>query len=123
LISEHPNVRGVLAFGEGEVGVGVVVELRGHGVVGGGRPHLNAKGESGGSEHGIFTYIDHANLLLNAHAQIPPELVVFTFEGRKPLVRTDKGGVARNASYALFEWEIRGSYERMGRGGGFGGCA
>jgi hypothetical protein len=38
---------GVLAFGEGEVGVGVVVELRGLGMVGGGRSHLNAKGEAG----------------------------------------------------------------------------
>jgi hypothetical protein len=47
LISEHLNVRGVLAFGEGEVGVGVVVELRGLGMVGGGRSHLNAKGEAG----------------------------------------------------------------------------
>ncbi|KIJ91637.1 hypothetical protein K443DRAFT_475678 [Laccaria amethystina LaAM-08-1] len=99
LISEHPDVRGVLAFGEGEVGIGVVAELRGRGVVGGSHPHLNKKGEAGESEHGIFTYIDYANLLLDAHAQIPPELVVFTFKGRKPLVRTDKGSITRNASY------------------------
>jgi hypothetical protein len=53
LISEHPDVRGVLAFGEGEVGIGVVAELRGRGVVGGSHPHLNKKGEAGELEDGI----------------------------------------------------------------------
>ncbi|EDQ98476.1 uncharacterized protein LACBIDRAFT_256821 [Laccaria bicolor S238N-H82] len=104
LIGEHPDVRGVLAFGQWEVAVGVVIELRsGRDVVG-----------TGESEQGIFTYIDRANLLLDAHAQISPELVVFTFEECKSLVRTDKGSVARKANYALFEREIRGAYERMG---------
>ena len=132
LIGEHPNVRGVLAFGEGEVAVGVVVELRGRGpVVGSGIrphcPHLCVKGEAEvkaeESEQGIFTYMDRANLLLDAHAQIHPELVVFTFEERKPLVRTDKGSVARKASYTLFEREIQGVYERMGSLGSVPGSA
>jgi len=77
---------------------------------------------SGGSKCGIFTYIDRANLL-DAHAQIPPELIVFTFKKRKPLVRTDKGSVARKASYTLFEREIRGAYDRMGRGSVLGPAA
>ena len=132
LIGEHPDVRGVLAFGEGEVAVGVVAELRGRGpVVGSGIrphcPHLYVKGEAevkaGESEQGIFTYMDRANLLLDAHAQIHPELVVFTFEERKPLVRTDKGSVARKASYTLFEREIQGVYERMGSLGSVPGSA
>ena len=132
LIGEHPNVRGVLAFGDGEVAVGVVVELRGRGGVVGHEicphyPHLDVKGEAevdaGESEQGIFTYIDRANLLLDAHAQIPPELVVFTSEERKPLVRTDKGSVARKASHALCEPEIREAYERMGSLGSVPGFA
>jgi len=121
LIGEHLDVRGVLAFGEGEVGVGLLVELRGLGGIHP-CPHFDVKGEAEvgarESEQGIFTYIDHANLLLDAHAQIPPELVVFTFEGCKPLVRMDKWSVARKASYASFEREIQGAHERMGRGRG-----
>ena len=132
LIGEHPDVRGVLAFGEGEVAVGVVVELRGRGpVVGSGiRPHcpplcvkVEAEVKAEESEQGIFTYMDRANLLLDAHAQIHPELVVFTFEDSKPLVRTDKGSVARKASNALFEREIQGAYERMGSPGSASGPA
>ena len=131
LIGEHPDVRGVLAFGDGEAGIGVVVELRSRQdmVVSGvlPHPHPDVKGEAEveaeESDQGIFTYIDRANLLLDAHAQIPPELVVFTFEDRKPLVRTDKGSVARKASYALFEWEIQVAYERMGNLGSVPGSA
>jgi len=124
LISEHPDVRGVLAFGEGEVGVGLLVELRGRAVLDRifPQPHLDGKAEAGAgageSQQGMFTYIDRTNLLLDAHAQIPPKLVVFTFKERKPLMRTDKGSVARKASYALFEWEIWGAYEWMGKGRG-----
>jgi len=47
LIGEHPDVRGVLAFGEGEVGVGLLVELRGLGGIRP-RPHFDAKVEAGG---------------------------------------------------------------------------
>ncbi|EDR03548.1 uncharacterized protein LACBIDRAFT_253196 [Laccaria bicolor S238N-H82] len=108
LIGEHPDVRGVLAFGQGEVAVGVVIELR-------------TEVGAGESEQGIFTYIDRANLLLDAHAQISSELVVCTFGECKPLVRTDKGSVARKANYALFEREIRGAYERMGSLGSVAG--
>ncbi|KAK0221405.1 hypothetical protein IW262DRAFT_897554 [Armillaria fumosa] len=90
-LGECPGVRGVLVFGQGREGCGILVEVEGE----------------PSADFGAF--LDKANELADKHAKVPREMVVFIKPGE--LVRTDKGSIARKASWEKWEKEIAKSYE------------
>ncbi|KAK0457438.1 uncharacterized protein EV420DRAFT_1548198 [Desarmillaria tabescens] len=90
-LGECPGVRGVLLFGQGREGCGILVEVEGE---------LPA-------DFGAF--LDKANELADKHAKVQKEMVIFISPGE--LVRTDKGSIARKASWEKWEKEIAKSYE------------
>ncbi|KAK0202205.1 hypothetical protein DFS33DRAFT_1444321, partial [Desarmillaria ectypa] len=90
-LGECPGVRGVLVFGQGREGCGILVEVEGE----------------PSAEFGAF--LEKANELADKHAKVPREMVVFISPGE--LVRTDKGSIARKASWEKWEKEIAKSYE------------
>ncbi|KAK0504442.1 hypothetical protein EDD18DRAFT_1133755 [Armillaria luteobubalina] len=90
-LGECPGVRGVLVFGQGREGCGILVEVEGE----------------PSADFGAF--LDKANELADKHAKVSREMVVFIKPGE--LVRTDKGSIARKASWEKWEKEIAKSYE------------
>ncbi len=87
-LGECPGVRGVLVFGLGREGCGILVEVEGE----------------PSADFGAF--LDKANELADKDAR---EMVVFISPGE--LVRMDKGSIARKASWEKWEKEIVKSYE------------
>lgn len=57
-------------------------------------------------------YLEKANALCHASVRLSPELVLVA-KRDKPLVRTMKGSVARNASLKLYEDEIEDLYKKF----------
>ncbi|PBK63110.1 acetyl-CoA synthetase-like protein [Armillaria solidipes] len=90
-LGECPGVRGVLVFGQGREGCGILVEVEGE-------PSAD-----------FDAFLDKANELADKHAKVAKEMVVFVSPGQ--LVRTDKGSIARKASWEKWEKEIVKSYE------------
>jgi hypothetical protein len=112
-ISKHPRVKDVLAFGDGNFELGVIVEID-KGVV---PPcvKLDIQQEVLAfiGRLGLDVYIQRGNGCVEGHAKVAPEMVVLTREDERPLRKTDKGSLARKENYALFEKDIKKCYERL----------
>jgi hypothetical protein len=101
-VAEHPDVRNVLAFGEGQFSLGLLVEVN---------------GEKTSIHHDAFrlclkSYLERGNSLTDKHGQVSLEMIIFTHSSTKPLLLTDKGSLARKANYAAFAEEIQACYDR-----------
>ncbi|KAI0055302.1 acetyl-CoA synthetase-like protein [Artomyces pyxidatus] len=99
-IAEHPDVKAVLAFGDGQFSLGLLVEL--------------AVGDR--DEQSLLAslepYLERGNSFMDKHAKIPLDMIVFTRADAKPLSRTDKGSLARKATFSAFDEEIKDCYTR-----------
>lgn len=107
-VSEHPDVKDVLAFGEGQLSLGLLVEL----VAGSVPDDLDLPENMEALLTSIEPYLQRGNSLTDKHGKVTKEMIIFTRENSKPLRRTDKGSLAKKANLAAFDAEIRACYER-----------
>ncbi|TFK36292.1 hypothetical protein BDQ12DRAFT_687165 [Crucibulum laeve] len=99
-VAEHPWAKDVLAFGEGYPALGLLVEIA---------QRFETEFDNTSSEEvlrGFYSFLDKGNSLTDAHGKVTPNMIVFTKESVKPLLRTDKGSLARKANYNLFKDEF-----------------
>ncbi|TFK52667.1 acetyl-CoA synthetase-like protein [Heliocybe sulcata] len=109
-VAEHPDVKHVLAFGDGMFSLGLLVEVA----------EGKRKGETlkeGQEALEVFLteldeYLAAGNELTDKHGKVTREMLIITREEEKPLVRTDKGSLARKATFQKFDAEIKFCYER-----------
>ncbi|KAI0322050.1 hypothetical protein OF83DRAFT_1096462 [Amylostereum chailletii] len=99
-VSEHPNVKAALVFGDGQFSLGLLVELQVHDIDVA-RDALVAS---------IDPFLVRGNTLMDKHAKITKDMLVFTYADVKPLIRTDKGSLARKETFAAFDQEIKACY-------------
>ncbi|KAF4620377.1 hypothetical protein D9613_000452 [Agrocybe pediades] len=106
--SEFPAVKDALAFGDGRASLGLLVEVT----------EANEK-EYPPTEEGkakfleaFQPYVERGNESTDSHGKISMDMIILTYSSVKPLLRTDKGSLARKANYAAFEEEIRVCYEK-----------
>jgi acyl-CoA synthetase (AMP-forming)/AMP-acid ligase II len=106
-LAEHPDVKDVLAFGEGQVRLGLLVEIAADKFqVDHGEPeNVDAILSS------IEPYLERGNSFTDKHGKVTKDMIIITRESTKPLLRTDKGSLARKANLAAFDAEIRACYE------------
>ncbi|KAF7422954.1 hypothetical protein PC9H_011118 [Pleurotus ostreatus] len=107
-ISEHPDVKEVLAFGDGQLSLGLLVEL----AAGKAPADLSVPENHEALLASIDPYLERGNSFTDKHGKITREMIVFTRSETKPLVRTDKGSLARKTNYAAFDTEIKNAYDR-----------
>ncbi|EPQ54396.1 acetyl-CoA synthetase-like protein [Gloeophyllum trabeum ATCC 11539] len=109
-VAEHPDVKDVLAFGDGMFSLGLLVE------VGAGRRAGDDLTEGSEALERLLAELDEylakGNEMTDKHGKVAREMLVVTREEEKALVRTDKGSLARKATFAKFEQEIKHCYER-----------
>ena len=104
-ISEHPRVKAALAFGDGQVALGLLVEL------------ADTQSQTGSEDMDTFMtsilpYLERGNALTDKHGKVSPDMIIITRETIKPFRRTDKGSTARKATLAAFDPEIQACYAR-----------
>ncbi|KAG7086748.1 putative NRPS-like protein biosynthetic cluster [Marasmius oreades] len=100
-VAEHPQVKDVLAFGSGRPGLGLLVEL----LDGTTNPNDNSFMQS------FIPYLERGNSLTDGHGKVASKMVIFTTAAQKPLIRTDKGSLARKENFVAFQEEIEDCYE------------
>ena len=112
-ISRHPFVKDVLAFGDGKFELGIIIEL-GKGVV---PPCVNLDVQQEVllliGRLGLDDYIQRGNDYVEGYGKVAHEMVVLTREDDRPLLRTDKGSLARKENHTLFEKDIKKCYGRL----------
>jgi long-subunit acyl-CoA synthetase (AMP-forming) len=108
-VAEHPFVKDALAFGDGQMSLGLLVEL-----IPGAVDDISRLGAHQELLASIYPYLERGNLLTDNHGKVSKEMVLFTQAEIKPLVRTDKGSLARKATFSAFDDEIKLCYERSG---------
>ena len=93
LIETHPKVRSALVIGEGSFQAAMLVE-----------PVKDVKRNEESKQllEDIWPLVEAANVEYPAHGYVVKELVIFT-EPRMPIVRTDKGSIARKATGVLYK--------------------
>ncbi|GLB38787.1 putative acetyl-CoA synthetase-like protein [Lyophyllum shimeji] len=107
-VAEHPHVKDVLAFGAGQVALGLLVELRADSF----EADLNEPENMNTLLASIKPYLDRGNSFTDKHGKVSTEMLIFTQETTKPFIRTDKGSLARKSILAAFDAEIKACYER-----------
>ncbi|KAF8887098.1 hypothetical protein BD779DRAFT_1611593 [Infundibulicybe gibba] len=107
-VAEHPHVKDVLAFGDGQLSLGLLIELAGE------TADIDLKSSEDVTVlvESIEPYLERGNSFTDKHGKITKEMLVFTQETVKPLIRTDKGSLARKFNYAAFDAEIKACYDR-----------
>ncbi|KAJ7584629.1 hypothetical protein C8J56DRAFT_1090464, partial [Mycena floridula] len=98
VIAEHPSVKAALAFGEGQMSLGLLIEVK------------NDFMMDETLRQSLDPYLQRGNLLMDKHGKLAPEMLVFT---TRPLVRTDKGSLARKATWEAFKKEIDTCYDNQ----------
>ncbi|KDQ51272.1 hypothetical protein JAAARDRAFT_140530 [Jaapia argillacea MUCL 33604] len=107
-VAEHPDVKDVLAFGDSQFSLGLLVE-----VAAAKRPvDLDQQENLDAFLEELEPFLERGNSFMDKHGKISKEMLVFTREEVKPLLRTDKGSLARKANYAAFDEEIRACYAK-----------
>jgi len=107
-VSEHPRINAALAFGDGQVALGLLVELAdGQKQVDQDHPE-----STGALMTSILPYLERGNALTDKHGKVSPDMIIITRETTKPFQRTDKGTLARKAILAAFDPEIKACYAR-----------
>ncbi|KAL0961267.1 hypothetical protein HGRIS_006230 [Hohenbuehelia grisea] len=107
-VAEHPDVKDVLAFGDSQLSMGLLVEL----AAGRAPGDLSVAENHEALLKTIDPYLEKGNSFTDKHGKVTREMVLFTREETKRLIRTDKGSLARKSNYAAFEEEIKACYER-----------
>ncbi|TFY83837.1 hypothetical protein EWM64_g160 [Hericium alpestre] len=107
-VAEHPDVKAVLAFGDGQFSLGLLVELAStkSGL------DLSLPANVDAVLETMEPHLERGNSFMDKHAKITKDMIVLTQPEIKPLVRTDKGSLARKTTFFAFEKEIKECYER-----------
>ncbi|KAF5348495.1 hypothetical protein D9756_009661 [Leucocoprinus leucothites] len=107
-VSEHPDVKDVLAFGEGQASLGLVVELK-----------ASSTWDVTNSEAvetlraSLDPFLAKGNSFMDHHGKITREMLIFTRQDSdRRLLRSDKGSFVRKANWAQFDKDIKEAYER-----------
>ncbi|KAG6884831.1 putative NRPS-like protein biosynthetic cluster [Termitomyces sp. T159_Od127] len=109
-VREHPAVKDVLAFGAGQVCLGLLVELSAQSF---NSADVNQQEMRLAVLTSIQPYLERGNSFTDKHGKVSNEMVVLTRETTKPFIRTDKGTLARKAILTAFDKEIKLCYERV----------
>ncbi|RDB14628.1 Non-canonical non-ribosomal peptide synthetase FUB8 [Hypsizygus marmoreus] len=107
-VSEHPDVKDVLAFGDGQVALGLLVEL----IAGCADDDLDQPEHREALLASIQPYLERGNSFTDKHGKVTNEMIIFTRENTKSFLRTDKGSLARKSILSAFDAEIKACYER-----------
>ncbi|THU97152.1 acetyl-CoA synthetase-like protein [Dendrothele bispora CBS 962.96] len=107
VVAEHPRVKAVLAFGDRQFSMGLIVELWDAE-----DSDLRDQVAVDAVLDSIAPYLDRGNSFVDNHGKVVKEMLVLTTESMKPLIRTDKGSLARKANCELFSSEIDQCYSR-----------
>ena len=97
-VSEHPRINAALAFGDGQVALGLLIEL------------ADTRSQTESEDMDAFKALILPDL--NEHRNMSPDMIIMTRETTKPFQRTDKGTTARKATLAAFDPEIKACYAR-----------
>jgi hypothetical protein len=108
IVAEHPDVKDVLAFGDGQACLGIVVEL----AAGEFQLNLDVPENLEVLLSSIEPYLERGNSFTDKHGKVTKDMIVITQEATKPFIRTDKGTLAKKANLEAFASEIRACYER-----------
>ncbi|KIK63254.1 hypothetical protein GYMLUDRAFT_197778 [Collybiopsis luxurians FD-317 M1] len=103
-VAEHPFVKDALAFGEGRPHLGLLVEVS---------RYFVDESDRGAFIESLEPYVERGNSFTDAHGKILMNMLILTFTSEKPLIRTDKGSLARKANYVTFDEEIRRCYDEF----------
>lgn len=107
-VSEHPDVKDVLAFGQGQASLGLIIEVKASSTW-----DVNDPDALEALRVSIDPYLEKGNSFIDAHGKITRDMLIFTRQdSERRLLRSDKGSFVRKANWALFETEIKESYER-----------
>ena len=106
-VAEHPDVKDVLAFGEGQASLGLIIELKASSPWDVKNPHSVEVLRTS-----IDPFLEKGNSFMDHHGKVNREMLIFTRqEDDRRLLRSDKGSFIRKASWALFDKEIKEAYE------------
>lgn len=97
-------------------GLGVIVELV-ESTLGSGSLVNASTAEKEEMIRSLEPFVERGNSYTDAHGKIstnPLNMIIVTSSSTKPLIRMDKGSLARKANYAAFEEEIQGCYDSQG---------
>jgi hypothetical protein len=107
-ICTHPDVKDVLAFGNGQTALGLIVELRFDSSF-----DINDPKAVQSLRVSIDPYLEKGNSFVDAHGKVTREMIVFAKQdSEKQLLRADKGSLLRKANWIAFEADIKAAYER-----------
>ena len=105
--AEHPAVKDVLVFGDARASLGLLVEISESSEA----EYSSPDGEKKFLES-FEPYVERANAVTDSHGKISMNMIIVTLSSTKPLLRTDKGSLARKANYTAFEEEIQQCYDK-----------
>jgi hypothetical protein len=107
-ICGHPDVKDVLAFGNGQTALGLIVELRSDSSW-----DINDPKAVQSLRVSIDPYLEKGNSFIDAQGKVTREMIVFAKQDtEKQLLRADKGSLLRKANWISFEADIKAAYER-----------
>ncbi|KAK4611143.1 Adenylate-forming reductase cicB [Fulvia fulva] len=102
-VTEHPDVKSAIVFGNDQTEVGLLLQPA----------HRVDVQEHGRFVDLIWPDIQNANLLMDAHAQVLSKQCVIVVPHDAELPRSDKGSILRREVYTTFEVEISNVYTRL----------
>jgi len=108
IVAEHPKVKAALAFGDRQFSMGLIVELWDSKDL-----DLNDPVAVEVILGSIMPYLERGNSFVDNHGKVVKEMLILTRESAKPLIRTDKGSLARKANCEAFSAEIDQCYSRV----------
>ncbi|KAG6864883.1 putative NRPS-like protein biosynthetic cluster [Blastosporella zonata] len=108
-VAEHPSVKEVMAFGAGQVSLGLLIELSADSFNSADVHQPEARANIIAS---LQPYLELGNSFTDKHGKVSNEMVILTRENTKPFARTDKGSLSRKSILAEFDQEIKLCYDR-----------
>ena len=102
-LSESKDITDVIAFGDGQFELGIIVEPR-NAIKPDGRQAFVSS---------IWPLIVEINTRMDGHAQISAQAAVVVLTPDKSLPRSDKGSILRKEAYKVFEEEISQAYQDL----------
>jgi len=107
-VAEHPDVKDVLAYGEGQASLGLIVELRASSTW-----DVDDIDSVKILRASIDPLLAKGNSFMDRHGKISREMLIFIRQDSdRRLLRSDKGSFIRKDNWALFDKEIKEAYER-----------
>lgn len=106
-LCEHPDVKDVLAFGNGQTALGLIVELRSDSSW-----EINDPKALQSLRVSIDPYLEKGNSFIDAQGKVTRDMIVFAKQDtERQLLRADKGSLLRKANWIAFEADIKAAYE------------